>query len=269
MVTKAKQTKKAKTAEPQRLFIPELGTLLEVAEDWPITLHHESRNNDFIAAMGGPKMAKYSYRETGSYKTTIPKGTVLTVDRIYIRSGNKEFSSISFRVHDGKVKGRFWVKLDEANQLLFARKTGTKIRYRVTDTQTQSKRNFIETASRSTLVNKMKRLPQYYSPDFSLLGIFLPELRETIEKEGRWKFTSDRWATIQPVDSKPFLRRESFGGFGNFPTFSGGLNNYAIQKAFFEDFMRILLTSKGVKKLTELLDHLPPRYKYEERGEEI
>jgi len=62
---------------------------------------------------------------------TIPKGTVLTVDRIYIRSGNHEFSSVSFRINKAKGKAkqqddnpfhvgiRFWAKLDDVNNIEF------------------------------------------------------------------------------------------------------------------------------------------------------
>lgn len=54
---------------------------------------------------------------------TLKKGTILTIDRIYIRKGAKDYDSISFRINKSneprfKKKGiRFWVKLDEANNI--------------------------------------------------------------------------------------------------------------------------------------------------------
>jgi hypothetical protein len=47
----------------------------------------------------------------------IKKGTVLKVDRVYIRKNAAEYSSLSFRsVIDGK-KVRFWIKLEDVNNL--------------------------------------------------------------------------------------------------------------------------------------------------------
>jgi hypothetical protein len=68
---------------------------------------------------------------------TLPAGTVLKVDRIYIRKGKKEYSSITFyaeglgettvlkaspwvRLHDTKKKKlRFWAKLQDCNMIKF------------------------------------------------------------------------------------------------------------------------------------------------------
>ena len=45
-------------------------------------------------------------------------GTILRIDRIYIRKGNSEYSSISFWIKNGLNKGaRFWAKLDEVNTI--------------------------------------------------------------------------------------------------------------------------------------------------------
>ncbi len=48
---------------------------------------------------------------------TIPKNTVLEVDRIYIRKGASGFSSITFKwIKDGKTV-RFWAKLNDVNSI--------------------------------------------------------------------------------------------------------------------------------------------------------
>lgn len=46
---------------------------------------------------------------------TIPKDSILSVDRIYIRKGSRSFDSVTFRWN----KNRFWVKLDDANKIEF------------------------------------------------------------------------------------------------------------------------------------------------------
>jgi hypothetical protein len=54
---------------------------------------------------------------------TLPKDTILKVDRIYIRQGSEDFDSVTFRISDcpnkDLIKKRFWVKLDDANKLEF------------------------------------------------------------------------------------------------------------------------------------------------------
>lgn len=65
---------------------------------------------------------------------TIPKGTVLSIDRIYIRKGSSDFSSLTFyakglgnisvkssRRPNAKNKKalRFWAKLDDCNNIKF------------------------------------------------------------------------------------------------------------------------------------------------------
>jgi hypothetical protein len=72
--------------------------------------------------------------ERGAVPVTLPATTVLTVDRIYIRKGMTEFSSLSFYIGDcplhaltpvkkggGFKKGRrrFWAKLADANTIDF------------------------------------------------------------------------------------------------------------------------------------------------------
>lgn len=62
-----------------------------------------------------------------NYQTcTLPKGTQLKIDRIYIRKGQDEYSSITFYIEDcpdktfkPKKKIRFWVKLSDVNNIIF------------------------------------------------------------------------------------------------------------------------------------------------------
>lgn len=69
-----------------------------------------------------------------SIQVTLPKGTELVVDRIYIRKGASDYSSITFRTYSlgpmdvpnasyrktkTKKSLRFWVKLQECNTIVF------------------------------------------------------------------------------------------------------------------------------------------------------
>lgn len=160
---------------PNKLFIPRLGTILLLAEDWTFKLQFEHRNSSLMKALGpkeedsdsdSPKAhhrrwygydpsdfegvsgvelgtdramsddqldrAYASYRATNArdvswLRVTLPKGTTLVVDRIYIRRGGEAFDSVTFRIPKnkklppelGKFGGtRFWVKLNEANNIL-------------------------------------------------------------------------------------------------------------------------------------------------------
>lgn len=53
---------------------------------------------------------------------TIPAGSVLTIDRIFIRKGMSDFSSLSFYLrehpeHTFRKKPRFWAKLEDCNRI--------------------------------------------------------------------------------------------------------------------------------------------------------
>jgi hypothetical protein len=62
-----------------------------------------------------------------SVSTTLPKGTLLKIDRIYIRKGLTDYSSVSFYASNntsltkaGKPKRyRFWAKLPDVNNIEF------------------------------------------------------------------------------------------------------------------------------------------------------
>lgn len=106
-----------------KLFIPTIGTRLRLTEDWNFALFQESRNrsiaknvlknNDFPrwGVKGKPQLV------------TVPKGTVLTVDRVYIRQGIGNYDSVTFRILKGDSpderfhKTRFWAKLEDCNNM--------------------------------------------------------------------------------------------------------------------------------------------------------
>jgi len=130
------------------LWIPDIGDQLRLTEDWEFPLFRERRNDTMMARVN-PMIppAPYSICEE-SIGCCLPAGTVLQVDRVYIRSGRqKAWSSITFYVkfHPGdkdrpkykkqylycrdrptnidptpqKLKGaRFWAKLANVNEIV-------------------------------------------------------------------------------------------------------------------------------------------------------
>ena len=158
----------------QKLCIPNLGTLMILAEDWTFKLYFEDRNTTLLQVFGLKKNwgrwhrgLKYNDPENDatvhsldfedgeipstveyekamteeelavSYKSfaatnsednpfirvTLPKGTQLKVDRIYVRAGAQSFASVTFRTTkicpDKRFTSkRFWVKLREANEIV-------------------------------------------------------------------------------------------------------------------------------------------------------
>jgi hypothetical protein len=106
-----------------KLNIPSIGDKLILASDWKFTIHMEYRNRSLLEVMVPEewKNAKYSRYGESVCECTLPKGIELTIERIYIRKGMKEFDSVTFRAKDpNKTKSksyRFWVKLVEANRI--------------------------------------------------------------------------------------------------------------------------------------------------------
>ena len=134
-----------------RVFIPEIGTKLTLKKSWTFTVKNERRNSSFIKLVmdreveyfGWPLGATHydtihytqcvyengqKVREVPgesklyrpikrSVAWTLPKGTELIVDRIYVRQGNADFSSVTFKMKVGKRVARFFAKLDEVNQM--------------------------------------------------------------------------------------------------------------------------------------------------------
>lgn len=114
-----------------QLFIPTLGTRLKLLEDWKFTLHDERRNSTLKNLIEYSR-SKFEVEDSifdvlkDDTKTkedkipcVLPAGTILTVRRIYIRQGAKAYDSVTFSIHKcpEKLKGRFWVKLHDANTM--------------------------------------------------------------------------------------------------------------------------------------------------------
>ena len=128
-----------------KLFIPSLGTKLVLRQPFTFLLHDERRNESFWKKFHGePARVDRGYSNSSGKlspvknnefwyhsiaraphkETTLPAGTVLSVSRVFIRAGAKDFDSITFNVIKTKgipvPTGRFWVKLSEINDRLDA-----------------------------------------------------------------------------------------------------------------------------------------------------
>lgn len=115
----------------QKMICAPLGSVITLKEPWSFRLWDESRNEKFIDSIRAdgyllarrPKNVNcWEICDRG--EITLPVGTVLTISRIYVRQGNKDFDSISFFVRlasvrrsNGWITGRFWVRLEDANKL--------------------------------------------------------------------------------------------------------------------------------------------------------
>jgi hypothetical protein len=131
------------------LCIPSLGDTFTLAEDWTFSAVNDHRNVTVIrwaqgtpSPLSGPQdwfplgypYGKNSYAETQAIKNRtisvlLPKGTILKIDRIYIRKGAKEFDSVTFFSPNTKVKInkndsysenkslRFFASLSDVNQM--------------------------------------------------------------------------------------------------------------------------------------------------------
>jgi len=112
---------------PRSLLIPDIGTILQLTEDWTFRLFSESRNCAILKKIGKAVTPSWGDDQMKEYEVTIPAGSQLGVDRVYIRKGAGEYSSITFNLHKGseivfngkaiKAFGRFWAKLSDVNQM--------------------------------------------------------------------------------------------------------------------------------------------------------
>lgn len=96
---------------------------------WPSNknkLHMEQRAyKEYAKAMtayNAQVCKEYSaWQKERAFNTFLPKGTVLTVDRIYIRKGAKDFSSVTFKTVLNNKTYRFWLHLSDVNRICWTR----------------------------------------------------------------------------------------------------------------------------------------------------
>ncbi len=124
-----------------KLFIPEIGDQLHLSKDWWFETVCEHRNISLFDAFDIPQEKRTDKIKVNTYYRYVPKlgdflipaGTVLKVDRVYIRKGMEDFSSITFVIVSAPDKRsvkkkdggealkavRFWVRLQETRNIEF------------------------------------------------------------------------------------------------------------------------------------------------------
>ena len=113
-----------------KVVIPDIGYELKIQEDWTFNLKHEYRNKlyDFL------EDNKHIPSNVSRYSTvpvTIFAGSVLSVDRVYIRKGVSDYSSVTFYLISNSFltvdniiniktskRLRFFASLKEVNQIV-------------------------------------------------------------------------------------------------------------------------------------------------------
>lgn len=116
-----------------KLFIPACGDRIKLVTSWTFALFLEHRNLKFAdsrSLLKPGESGQYTvfsgerYRSPIAIRTvTLNAGTVLEVDRVYIRQTSKssksvdsDFDSLSFKVV-GEKQSRFWAKLADVNEI--------------------------------------------------------------------------------------------------------------------------------------------------------
>lgn len=138
-----------------KLMMPTVGSKLKLLEPWTFCLFHERRNDSLGIRLGlNPNTFGYGkfvfddkHVQRSVYavsNVTLPAGTTLKVERIYIKRGSSDYDSLTFTVQSCPIqlnevectslfkisnpdsgrtnrnsKPRFWVKLYDANSIQF------------------------------------------------------------------------------------------------------------------------------------------------------
>lgn len=94
---------------------------MTLCESSIVRLYKEYRNSKVFKKLFDKDIGYGDWGESFEL-LTLPKGTTLVVDRIYIRKGKQraEYASITFRLKtfgEKKMTGRFWLKLSDVNKL--------------------------------------------------------------------------------------------------------------------------------------------------------
>lgn len=109
--------------------LPSIGYQIVLKEDWCFPLFFERRNSTLLKRVNPDLEISWRADANQSIGCALPAGTILTVDRIYIRKGKSEWDSVTFwvkgpvpgdenRPQNQKLKGaRFWAKLEHVNEI--------------------------------------------------------------------------------------------------------------------------------------------------------
>jgi len=108
-----------------KLYIPDIGWEFKLKEDFEFKAERERRQK--ILELFSVEVG--DWRRTGeTYNVVLRAGSILKVDRVYIRKGSEDFSSVTFfftgelshlgKGYEVKKARRFWMKLEDVNKLV-------------------------------------------------------------------------------------------------------------------------------------------------------
>lgn len=121
------------------LTIPSIGEKVTLAQDWTFDLYNEYRNVGMMMYIDDNRKVEYGEPDIDGHPVTLPAGSVLTIDRIFIRRGMPRFNSVTFILNGAKVpdrhrpaiwtgntqlvsgkgkRARFWAKLEDVNKMI-------------------------------------------------------------------------------------------------------------------------------------------------------
>lgn len=111
-----------------KLFVPAVGYRIRLTDYWTFDLYDESRNSSLVEVLlNDPERVHKGRRE--KHRVTMPAGTILEVDRVYVRTMSKaaqsvddDYDSLTFKIIEhptlgSKRKHRFWAKLSDVNEI--------------------------------------------------------------------------------------------------------------------------------------------------------
>lgn len=107
------------TMPSKPMCIPAIGDVVKLASDWEFRLYEEGRNKTLLSQIRSVPTNKW-VANGRFWQVTIPAGTELKVDRVYVRAGqrNANYNSVTFRTQYNGKNVRFWVKLKDANKMM-------------------------------------------------------------------------------------------------------------------------------------------------------
>ena len=100
-----------------KIWIPTIGDHVRLTENWSFLIKADWRNMSMLNLIQSTPVVVGG----GSRSMTLPAGTVLKIERVYIRSSFREFDSVTFRVRASPdrrfEKCRFFAALSDVNKM--------------------------------------------------------------------------------------------------------------------------------------------------------
>lgn len=102
-----------------KMLIPVCGDVIKITKDVDVELKNIAQNTNFLEKYD-EKLKNVKQISKKKHFITLKKGTLLTIDRVYIRQGDSaEYNSITFKINKDKnlPNGRFFLPVSVVNSL--------------------------------------------------------------------------------------------------------------------------------------------------------